>query len=411
MKIGILTYHCQPNFGAQLQAISTVGHLRNLGHQPIVLDWYAADLEDMYSKRIPQEQVQCHFQFTKAALPLSNKCSTEQNLIQEIDNLKLDALIVGSDALFKYVPLRNRRHFSKKKLKYIYDFVPLSCELLDNNPFFGAFLEQLSHSVPASVYAVSSQNCPYKRFTCSETRKMASALSHYKFISVRDAWTQKMIRAVTGRKEIPIFPDPVFSFRQNCYLNIPAKEEILNRYNLEENYVLFSFRNKFCPENYLSSLAKTFQDQGFQPVVLPMPEGLFSADIQKIINLPLTPIDWYALIIYSKGYIGERMHPIIVCLHNSIPFFNFDEYGTKSTKSFFNKQLVYNPESSKTRLIVTEAGFTSNLYSYQGGTPFPSPIMVLQQIQNFDQKKCQEFSRQKTALYEEAMTELLASFK
>lgn len=411
MKIGILTYHCQPNFGAQLQAISTVGHLRRLGHQPIVLDWYASDLEEMYSKRIPKEQVQCHSLFTQKALPLSNKCSTEQDLIQEIDKLNLDAILVGSDALFKYVPLRNRRHFSKRRLKYIYDFVPLSCELLDNNPFFGDFLAHLVHPVPASVYAVSSQNCPFRRFSLSETRKMASALSHYQFISVRDAWTQKMIRAVTGRKEIPIFPDPVFSFRQNCYLEIPTKEEILNRYGLEENYILFSFRNKFCPVDYLSSAAKTFQDQGYQPVALPMPEGLFAADIQKVIDLPLTPIDWYALIIHSKGYVGERMHPIIVCLHNSIPFFNFDEYGIKSAKSFFSKQLVYNPESSKTRLIVTDAGFTSNLYSYQGGAPFPSPNMILQQIQNFDQKKCQEFSRLKTVLYEEAMSKLLASFK
>lgn len=411
MKIGILTYHCQPNFGAQLQAISTVGHLMQLGHQPIVLDWYAADLEEMYSKRIPEEQVLCHRQFTKEALPLSKKCTKEQELIQEINKQNLDAILVGSDALFKYVPLKNRRHFSKRKLKYVYDFTPLSCELLDGNPFFGAFLDQLAHPIPASVYAASSQNCPFGRFSFGEKRKMASALSHYKFISVRDAWTQKMIHSVTRRKEIPIFPDPVFSFQQNCYLSIPSKEEILKRYNLDENYILFSFRNKFCPAEYLSSLAKTFEDQGFQPVALPMPEGIFSADIQKSINLPLTPIDWYALIIYSKGYIGERMHPIIVCLHNAVPFFNFDEYGTMSRKSFFCSKPVYNPNSSKTRLIVAEAGFLSNLHSYQEISTLPSPDTILHQIQNFDYDKCKEFSQSKTVLYKDAMSKLLVSLQ
>jgi len=411
MKIGVLTYHCQPNFGAQLQAISTVGHLRRLGHEPIVLDWYAADLEEMYSKRIPEAQVRCHQEFTNASLPLSAKCSQEQQLIEEINRQQLDAILVGSDALFKYVPARNRRHFSKRKLRYIYDFTPLSCELLDGNPFFGAFLKQLAQPIPASVYAASSQNCPYGQLTCSERRQMASALSQYKYISVRDAWTKKMIHSVTGRKEVPIFPDPVFSFKQNCYLPIPSKEEILQRYGLHENYILFSFRNKFCPADYLTSLATAFKDKGFQPVALPMPEGLFAADIEKKIDIPLTPIDWYALIIYSKGYVGERMHPIVVCLHNAIPFFNFDEYGTKRPKSFFNKQLVYNPDSSKTRLIVAEARFVQNLYSYQGGTPFPTPDAVLHQIQHFDQQKCQLFSSAQTRKYEDAMAKVLASFR
>ena len=47
MRIGVLTYHCPPNFGAQLQAVSTVGYLRRVGHDVIVLNWYAKDLEEL----------------------------------------------------------------------------------------------------------------------------------------------------------------------------------------------------------------------------------------------------------------------------------------------------------------------------------------------------------------------------
>lgn len=410
MRIGVLTYHCQPNFGAQLQAISTVGFLRRLGHEVIVLDWYAADLEAMYAKRIPTVQVQCHKSFTQEALPLSQKCDAEPKLIAEINKQNLDAIFVGSDALFKYVPARNRRHFSKRKLKFVYDFTPLSCELLEGNPFFGSFLGQLSKPIPASVYAASSQNCPFNKLTFGERRLMASGLSHYRYISVRDAWTQKMIKSVTGLKEVPIFPDPVFSFNQNCYLTLPSKEEILQRYKLDENYVLFSFRDKFCPADYLSSLANAFNEHGFQPVALPMPEGLWTANIQKTINLPLTPIDWYALIIYSKGYIGERMHPIVVCLHNAVPFYNFDEYGMKKPVSLFSKKLIYNPDSSKTRLIVAEAGFLDNLFSYQDGAPLPAPQVVLQRILSFDRNKCHQFSEEQTCKYKSAMSLVIASF-
>lgn len=52
-----------------------------------------------------------------------------------------------------------------------------------------------------------------------------------------------------------------------------------------------------------------------------MPENDFSLSSTDVtISIPLNPIDWYALIKYSKGYIGERMHPIVVSLHNSVPF-------------------------------------------------------------------------------------------
>lgn len=48
MKIGILTYHCVPNFGAQLQALSTVCYLKRAGYEPILLNWYPKDLQVMY---------------------------------------------------------------------------------------------------------------------------------------------------------------------------------------------------------------------------------------------------------------------------------------------------------------------------------------------------------------------------
>ena len=187
MRIGVLTYHCPPNFGAQLQAVSTVGYLRRVGHDVIVLNWYAKDLEEMYAHRIPAEQILSHFHFADQAFPLSNKCQIEEELISTIDSLNLDAIIVGSDALFKYVPLNKCRYFSKRRLKYIYNFTPLSCERIEGNPFFGDFLRKLHKNIPAATYAVSSQNCPFEVMTRKEKAAMRDALSNYLHITVRDA--------------------------------------------------------------------------------------------------------------------------------------------------------------------------------------------------------------------------------
>ncbi len=409
MRIGILTYHCPPNFGAQLQAISTVGFLRQAGHEVIVLNWYAKDLEDMYSHRIPLHQVSCHNMFAQKYLPLSDKCQKEDDLVEVVDSLHLDAIIAGSDALFKYIPLDKYRHFSKRQFKYIYNFTPLSCESLDGNPFFGGFLSKLKKHIPASTYAVSSQNCPFTSMTRCEKRAMREALSNYRFISVRDDWTKRMVENITNRKDVSVYPDPVFSFNSNCYLPIPSKEEIIKRYNLNNNYVLLSFSNRHTNQEYIHSIGEEVYRRGLQPVALSMPEKLFAAGIEKQIDLPISPLDWYAIIIHSKGFIGERMHPIVVCLHNSIPFFSFDEYGIKEKKGFFSKEMVYNPSSSKTYLIVSDADLLSNLYSYKGGTRLPSPQQVVNKLLDFDTSKCKSFADLKRDEYQKGMRTVLDS--
>ena len=409
MRIGILTYHCQPNFGAQLQAVSTVGFLRRAGHEVSVIDWYAKDLEEMYSRRIPSEQIICHNRFASESLPLSEKCQKEEYLIQVVNSLNLDAIIAGSDALFKYTPLQKYRHFSKRNLNYYFSFMPLSCERLEGNPFFGAFVSKLQKHIPASTYAISSQNCPYRMMTWCEKRNMKNALSNYRLISVRDNWTKQMVESVTRRHDICIYPDPVFSFNQNCYISIPNKEEIFQKYNLSDDFVLLSFSDWHTNREYIQSIAHEVVKTGIQPVALPMPEKLFAANIAKQIDLPLSPIDWYALIKHSKGFIGERMHPIVVCLHNAIPFFCFDEYGTKEERGFFKKKWVYNPSSSKTNLIVSEAGFQGNLYAYKGGLNLPEPQFVVSKLLSFDTKKCKAFALQKQQEYEKGMESVINS--
>ena len=101
MKIGILTYHCVPNFGAQLQALSTVCYLKRAGYEPILLNWYPKDLQVMYEHRVSREQILAHEEFTIKYLPITETCRNEQDLVSVINNYNIEKNIVGSDALFK----------------------------------------------------------------------------------------------------------------------------------------------------------------------------------------------------------------------------------------------------------------------------------------------------------------------
>lgn len=408
MKIGILTYHCVPNFGAQLQATSTVGWLKKMGHEPVVLHWYPKDIEDMYSRRIPQEQVACHDAYTKEYLPVTNICRKEDELICEINRHDLDSIIVGSDALFKYIPQKNRKHFSKRRLKYISKNV-LSVEKLEGNPFFGGFASKLSKKIPIVAFSVSSQNCAYMDMSNMEKLQMKHALSNFSCITVRDEWTKGMVETVMERTGIQVTPDPVFSFNQNCFFQLPSKEDILRKYRLQEQYVLISFSTWYASGSYIKNIADEVWKAGYMPVAFPMPEKLFSAEISHQVNLPLNPIDWYALIKYSSGYIGERMHPIVVCLHNAVPFFCFDEYGVRKT-ILCGLRKRYLQESSKTFHILSKAGLTGWMYSYHQKEQLPSANNVVGRFLHFDREKCVAFSSQYRDFYEKSLNQLFGSF-
>lgn len=406
MKIGILTYHCVPNFGAQLQAISTVGFFRKIGYDPIVLHWYPSDLESMYAKRIPKQQIEEHKKLAQNILPLSSLCRTEKELIEEINRLQLDAIFVGSDALFKYVPLHNRKTFSKRKLRFFHHNI-ISVEDLEGNPFFGGFLSKLAKQIPAFAFSVSSQNCPYFIMSPKEKVLMNQCISNYNNITVRDEWTKQMVEEITKKQNILITPDPVFSFNQNYYLELPKKEYILKKFALDKDYILLSFSKYYMNKIYIQELANEITKHNIQPAILPMPEGYTDFGIKKTINLPLSPIDWYALIKYSKGYIGERMHPIVVSIHNSTPFFCFDEYGTFNKKLWGLKK-EYIKKSSKTYLIVERANLLNYLFSYKENKTFPTPKLVIDKILNFPKLSCTNFANKYQQYYEDNMLRIVS---
>ena len=367
MKIGILTYFNVPNFGAQLQAASTVGFLRRLGHDPILLDWLPDDLEAMYAARVSEEQRALFSAFVRDYLPVSRRCRIEEELVAEIRDLGIEAVIEGSDALFKYVPRSKRTYLSLRRRGIVRRPV-LSVEDLPGNAFWGAWNRS---DLPLAAYSVSSQNMPWHSLRPGERRALRDAIQRFDSISVRDAWTQEFVRRIGGR-EAAVTPDPVFGFNQNARLPLPSKEELLQRYGLPSDYVLISFRKSIVTRDYVQNLASRLRGRGLTPVAFPMPEGLQDFGLSVRVEGPLPTLDWYALIKYSRGYIGERMHPIIVCLHNSVPFFSFDEYGPA--------------RESKTFDILSRAGFQDNWCSYQAA--LPPTATVIGRLTGFDFFAC-----------------------
>jgi len=405
VKLGVLTYFGVPNFGAQLQALSTVGFLQRKGHEALVLNWYPNDLRAMYARRVPSAQIQRHDAFTASMLPITMPCRNEEELVRVIDENDFDGLIHGSDALFKYEPEKTRRHFRARKLRFEVQKVSLVVEGIEGNPFWGHYVASLKKRIPASVYAVSSQHCPFQLLTLHEKRALRKGLKNFAGISVRDEWTRQMVHAIMGKEyQVDINPDPVFAFNQNCGSKVPSKEDILRRFGLPDHYVLFSFWTTALKNDYVTRIAEELKKHGLTSVALPMPERLIDFGLEYKVQLPLDTMDWYALIKYADGYIGERMHPIVVAIHNAVPFFSFDEYGMTTADGF-------HPESSKTFLIVKDSGLLDSYYAYQSKAELPSPESVVRVLLNFDRKKCEAFATEMQRKYEKGMDDLIDLFR
>ena len=406
MKIGILTYHCIPNFGAQLQALSTIGYLKNHGYEPVVLNWYPQDLEDFYHKRAPECQNDCQFQFSQENMPVSKLCRTLEELCDEIVRLKLDGIFLGSDALFDFTPKRLRYNYSIRKLKRIPIYVTSNHRL--PNPFWGCYNDYLTRPLPTVGFSISSQNAQYQNLNKKENRELRRLLSGFKGLTVRDKWTQSMVKKITGDRLPSITPDPVFSFNQNVSCTV-SKEEICAKYNLPQNYILISFLYPFLSDEFVKQIIKLVEAKtGAECVSFPMPDKLRKFDTKHAIELPLNPIDWYYLIKYSRGYIGERMHPIVVALHNSVPFFCFDQYGSESIiiPRIWSK---FNKESSKIYDLLKKAGFEKNTCFYKSLGNL-QPQDVVERFLSFDEVKANEFSLKMYYEYRDAMNTLVKEF-
>ena len=380
MKIGLLTYHWVANFGANLQALSTINNIKINGHEPIMINWIPEKLEKAYSKCISLEQSEAHKDFNKQNFPLSKLCRNSKDISSVIEQEKIDLVIIGSDAVFSYQPFLDRFALSKR---YGIRYIRPNEDRTFPNPFWGDFLNYIK--VPVAIMSASAQNSNYKLiFSKKRIGEFNEALEKFVYVSVRDVWTQEMIKKVTYNNLIPkITPDPVFAFNYNVSTDV-TKQYIINKYNLPANYILLSVKEQVFNSKWVYSLKELFLQKGIELITFPSANNystFFTDDTIQRICLPLPVLDWYYLIKYSQGYIGELMHPIIVSLHNANPFYSIDTYG------FANKGKL-DVNSSKIYQILNRFNLLNNMYNPLLKIVPPTPMEVYEKIINFDKDKC-----------------------
>ncbi len=222
-----------PNFGANLQAFSTICYLRNAGHDPIVIKWEPDDFKKEYLNNKMKDQYKAHAEFSIKYLPQTEPCKNEGEICEAILKHNIEAMIIGSDAVLQDFPFFSRFHFPSRT---IFRYDKITSERLFPNCFWGSFYVNLSRKIPMALMSASSQGTEYRLIVGKKRSKMGIALKQFKYISVRDEWTKQMVSYLTKDTIIPdVTPDPVFGFNHNSSNYILSKTEILKKFNLPES--------------------------------------------------------------------------------------------------------------------------------------------------------------------------------
>lgn len=387
MKIGLLAYHAACNFGAFLQLLSTVEYIKKQGDTPIVINWIPKDFRKDYEKRSLPEVRSLYARLREEYYPMSEFCETDKQVAKVIEKENIKAVIIGSDAVIQHHPLRERIHFPCRRIVYIGH--PTSDRMFPNC-FWGAFNKYLKKPIPLAVISGSSQDSKYYYIHGRTKLKMKKSILKFRYMSVRDEWTKKMIEYITDGDVCPeITPDPVFAFNNNASRLVPSKEEIIKKFKIPEDYIILSFKgSKSVSQDWVNEFQKQAKEKEIACVKLPYADASAFGDILYSVGDVITPLEWYALIKYSKGYVGNNMHPIVTSITNDVPFFSFDNYGI----SMIDGKRT-NGESSKIYHIVKQADLLDyRIYICCNDYSPIAPNEVLDKILNFDTVKEKAFA-------------------
>jgi polysaccharide pyruvyl transferase WcaK-like protein len=311
-KIGILTYHHGMNEGTILQAYS----------QAIALQKYFkdADLEIIdyrvkknknkkligiivggMIKRDILKRIKTYIKtkkFIKREMPLSKEKIISDDYGKNIGFLKekYDAIVVGSDEVWKTISSKNKTPFP--------------------NIYF------LSHDLNCKkiALAASANRCEYENISKKNRELGGKLLQDFDFIAVRDDHTKELINKLGVKKTIKV-SDPTFTFELKDYDK--KIKYILKKRNVDINKPIVCFRlssyrtkkNKLCKK-----AREYFKDKGYQIVSIGYNDF---ADVN--LTGELTPFEWASVFKFFDFCITDRFHGTIFCLKNGTPFLSVDD--------------------------------------------------------------------------------------
>lgn len=210
MKVGIMTWFYADNYGARAHSFALQEIIKAMGHECVMIALYPPHLLSMNirmnlnyenRKKHPFLAFKClsrNAMFMSARNKMYN-ISDRVYSSEDIDNLKLDAIVLGSDEVFKV-----------------------------GHPFFNELYYGVGINTPLITYAPSAGQTPDDYIL---PERIVKSIDHYRALSVRDKHTYDLLYRSTNKKaQIVLDPTLLYDFKG------------ITKKTREEDYVLiYSF--------------------------------------------------------------------------------------------------------------------------------------------------------------------------
>lgn len=241
MKIGIITIHNSPNYGASLQSFALYKYLEQCGYDVEIIDLY----RPYFTEYIPSRHFHAYKfrnenfkQFIKRRIR-SCLCRIKNLFVSKQEIRQSDPKrLVGSEALKKFDGFNAQIRLSRPyrsvdelyKCPPSYDVYMTGSDQVWNpsqdyclEPYFLTFVRRGRRLSYASSVGI-------EHLTPREKRDFRRWLRQYDAISVRESSAQKLLQGISGRK-IERVADPTFLLDRDYWHTLSVKPE-------EHDYIL-----------------------------------------------------------------------------------------------------------------------------------------------------------------------------
>lgn len=237
MKIGILTQPLQNNYGGLLQNYALQQVLKEMGHNPVTLDYKSRSLPAWYELLCRSKGIVRHIispknnpkpkyrptndeldiieqntrRFINRSINRTNKCIGGEDFKKEVENRGIEALIVGSDQCWR--------------------------------PLYNAYIEemflQFAESLPIKkrvAYAASFGTSTWE-YSPTLTEQCAHLAKKFDLVTVREKSGIDLCREHLGVEAIHVL-DPTMLLNKENYISLVEAEKVPENSNTLFHYIL-----------------------------------------------------------------------------------------------------------------------------------------------------------------------------
>ncbi len=317
MRIGILTFHRSINYGAYMQSLSLSHEIQRRfpGHEVEVIDYTSLAMERNYKVRFTKRMLRDPLEYFRKIkrkkvfreslkyLPLSPEHMIEDQTerIFEYIRGRYDIVVVGSDAVWNWI----KRGFP--------------------NPY----LLDIGGSVIKLSYAASAFGMGMEHVTEERRQAFGKSLSEFKFIGVRDAYTDGLVHHCAGDIETHFNCDPTafldidYVYRRLGTDRESFKKRIYKKYNIPEDKRLICIMG--TNRNLVKKLKDKYRDTHRIIAVFSATgaEDAFLSDVN--------PLEWSLVFGLCDLTLTNFFHGTLLSIRNSTPVISIDhtDFGVK----------------------------------------------------------------------------------